>query len=161
MITYTTGDATRPIPGPKGRVPIIAHCCNTLGRWGSGFVLALDKRWSEPRETYLAATRNGGTVSYAEVWEDDDPDKPLIVANIIGQDGVIGDDNPTPIKYNWISSGFTKIGDQFSPDLFDIHMPRIGCGLAGGSWDRIEPLIEKNLTSRGFLVTVYDLEGQQ
>ncbi|THA79646.1 hypothetical protein E6R60_03350 [Streptomyces sp. A0642] len=39
-----------------------------------------------------------------------------------------------------------------------VHMPRIGCGLAGGTWSRIEPLIEKRLTGRGIPVTVYDFD---
>ena len=37
-----------------------------------------------------------------------------------------------------------------------VHMPRIGCGLAGGSWDRIEPLIVESLTVRGIETFVYD-----
>jgi O-acetyl-ADP-ribose deacetylase (regulator of RNase III) len=37
-----------------------------------------------------------------------------------------------------------------------VHMPRIGCGLAGGKWERIEPLITHRLTERGITVTVYD-----
>ena len=39
-----------------------------------------------------------------------------------------------------------------------VHMPRIGCGLAGGTWDRIEPLIVASLGARGVPVTVYDYE---
>jgi hypothetical protein len=39
-----------------------------------------------------------------------------------------------------------------------VHMPRIGCGLAGSKWTRIEPLIEQYLCGRGVTVTVYDFE---
>ncbi|MEU5820275.1 hypothetical protein [Streptomyces sp. NPDC047803] len=39
-----------------------------------------------------------------------------------------------------------------------LHMPRIGCGLAGGTWSRIEPLIESRLTGRGLSVSVYDFD---
>jgi hypothetical protein len=35
-------------------------------------------------------------------------------------------------------------------------MPRIGCGLAGGKWSRVEPLITERLVRRGIAVTVYD-----
>lgn len=35
-------------------------------------------------------------------------------------------------------------------------MPRIGCGLAGGTWDRVEPLVGERLVARGIPVTVYD-----
>jgi len=36
-------------------------------------------------------------------------------------------------------------------------MPRIGCGLAGGKWEQIEPLIERHLAAAGAEVVVYDL----
>lgn len=39
-----------------------------------------------------------------------------------------------------------------------IHMPRIGCGLAGGKWEMIEPLIQKNIISSGIVVWVYDFD---
>lgn len=37
-----------------------------------------------------------------------------------------------------------------------VHMPRIGCGLAGGEWCRVEPLVTGRLAARGVAVTVYD-----
>jgi len=46
-IVYLKGDATQ--PQAKG-VKIIVHCCNDLGGWGKGFVLALRKRWPEPEQ---------------------------------------------------------------------------------------------------------------
>jgi hypothetical protein len=39
-----------------------------------------------------------------------------------------------------------------------VHMPRIGCGLAGGTWEEVEPLVDAELLKRGFTVTVYDME---
>ncbi len=35
-------------------------------------------------------------------------------------------------------------------------MPRIGCGLAGGKWEVIEPLIDKTLIKNHIITTVYD-----
>jgi len=35
-------------------------------------------------------------------------------------------------------------------------MPRIGCGLAGGAWTRVEPLIAETLLAADLDVTVYD-----
>jgi hypothetical protein len=37
-------------------------------------------------------------------------------------------------------------------------MPRIGCGLAGGEWSIVEPLIEEHLVKVGVPVTVYNFE---
>ena len=40
-----------------------------------------------------------------------------------------------------------------------IHMPRIGCGQAGGAWQVVSELIDDSLCSRGITVMVYDLPG--
>jgi hypothetical protein len=31
-----------------------------------------------------------------------------------------------------------------------VAMPRIGCGLAGGTWEEIEPIIRDTLSARAF-----------
>ena len=38
-----------------------------------------------------------------------------------------------------------------------LHMPRIGCGLAGGSWDVIQPILESIAEPYGLDLYVYDL----
>ena len=38
-----------------------------------------------------------------------------------------------------------------------VHMPRIGCGLAGGKWELIEQIIKEELITKEIAVTVYDL----
>jgi hypothetical protein len=35
-------------------------------------------------------------------------------------------------------------------------MPRIGCGLAGGDWREIEPILLDELSKDDIAVTVYD-----
>jgi hypothetical protein len=37
-----------------------------------------------------------------------------------------------------------------------VHLPRIGCGLAGGKWEKVEPLIEKTFLTQEIPVFVYD-----
>jgi hypothetical protein len=39
-----------------------------------------------------------------------------------------------------------------------VHIPRIGCGLAGGTWDRIEPLITGTLIAKNISTIVYDFQ---
>jgi hypothetical protein len=36
-------------------------------------------------------------------------------------------------------------------------MPRIGCSLAGGRWERVESIVRETLCAAGLTVTVYDL----
>jgi O-acetyl-ADP-ribose deacetylase (regulator of RNase III) len=38
-----------------------------------------------------------------------------------------------------------------------VHMPRIGCGLAGGDWERVETIIQNTLGVAEVPAVVYDL----
>jgi hypothetical protein len=51
--------------------------------------------------------------------------------------------------------------DSFFPNALkarelgaSVHIPRIGCGLAGGEWSKGEPLIGEHLCGAGVAVTV-------
>ena len=48
------------------------------------------------------------------------------------------------------------VGDRAAELGASLHMPRIGCGLAGGDWSKVEPLLVEHLCGRGLAVTVYD-----
>jgi O-acetyl-ADP-ribose deacetylase (regulator of RNase III) len=52
----------------------------------------------------------------------------------------------------------TAVGDSALALGASVHMPRIGTGLAGGRWDRIEPIIVATLCARDIATTVYDFE---
>lgn len=159
-IRYLMGDATEPVgEGEK----IITHCCNDIGAWGSGFVVAISKKWPEPEARFRQAYKDArgsqlGSVELVRVDED------IQVANIIGQRGVRSSDNPTPVRYDALLEGFKNLADyievwQKAGHTESVHMPRMGCGLAGGDWRIVEALIEVALIDRGIDVYVYDLPG--
>ena len=148
------GDATSPqAKGPK----IVAHVCNDLGGWGKGFVLAVSRRWPEPERDYRQWHRHRagndfglGAVRLVRVAPD------LWVANMVGQRGMRRGSAGPPIRYDAVERCLTAVADRAEELGSSVHMPRIGCGLAGGSWQRIEPLIRRALSERGIPVTVYD-----
>ena len=155
-IDYVTGDAT----SPEGDEPrIIAHVCNDVGGWGAGFVLAVSKRWREPeiayRRWYDDRDSNDfalGATQFVEV------EPGLWVANMVGQRGIRrGSDGAPPVRYDAIETALAAVGDKALEEGASVHMPRIGCGLAGGHWSEVEPLIERSLTDRGIRTVVYDL----
>ncbi|MEV7324839.1 macro domain-containing protein [Streptomyces sp. NPDC093970] len=153
-ITYIRGDATA--PAGKG-VKVIAHVCNDMGGWGKGFVLALSRRWPEPEKAYRAwhrdRAKNGfalGAVQLIQV------DRHLWVANMIGQHGTRTGSKGVPVRYEAIGTALAELADEALALGASVHMPRIGCGLAGGKWSRVEPLIGERLAGRGIPVTVYD-----
>jgi O-acetyl-ADP-ribose deacetylase (regulator of RNase III) len=158
-IQYLQGDATS--PQAKGN-KIVAHICNDLGGWGKGFVLAVSRRWSGPEAAYRAWHRNRaandfglGAVQLVQVKPD------IWVANMIGQHGMKTGSNGPPIRYEAVDKCLQKLADFASEESASIHMPRIGCGLAGGRWERIEPLIESALSSRGiaYSFTIFHKSG--
>lgn len=156
-ITYLTGDATQ--PATEGR-KIIAHICNDQGGWGRGFVMALSNRWKEPEQAYRQwhATSDSppfelGRIQLVEV------DPLLRVANMIGQHGIhVNEEGTPPIRYEAVESCLQKLAEYALTHQCSVHMPRIGCGLAGGTWDEIEPLITRTCCAADVPVYVYDFE---
>jgi O-acetyl-ADP-ribose deacetylase (regulator of RNase III) len=169
MITYVQGDATKPSgEGPK----IICHVVNSEGGWGAGFVLAISKRWKSPEREYRKWHREGkafnpdgeatdfklGNIQMVEV------DANLYVCNMLAQAGYgpknknrhrsQEEDGEIPLKYNALFDCLTKLAGHAQVLNASVHMPRIGCALAGGSWALVEPLIK--LALKDIPVTVYD-----
>lgn len=94
----------------------------------------------------------------------------VIVVNMIAQEGYGARndqlhrsdeaDGKPPIRYDALDACLAKVAEWVeSPASIigcgTVHMPRIGCGLAGGRWEEVEPLIQKNLPTTP--VYVYDL----
>ncbi|MER7768099.1 macro domain-containing protein [Kitasatospora sp. NPDC096140] len=156
-ITYVRGDATTPLG--KG-VKVIAHVCNDLGGWGKGFVLALSRRWPEPeaafRRWHRERAKNDfglGALQLVQV-------EPYVwVANLVGQRGIrTGRSSGVPVRYEAIDTGLAALAEHALGLGASVHMPRIGCGLAGGRWAKVEPLVTARLAARGVPVTVYDVD---
>ena len=81
----------------------------------------------------------------------------LWVANIIGQDGILATSEGPPVRYSAIEAGLSELAYEAGAMDAGVHMPRIGCGLAGGEWCVIEAIIERTLLAAGIPVVVYDL----
>lgn len=147
------GDVTN--PQVEDGVRIIAHCCNDLGIMGAGVAAAIAHKWPQVREQYVKWSKHetmftGGMLQIVPV------DKTLFVANIIGQHGVVGPNNPKPINYEWLFRGMERLaswiqnfrsvkicmGSSFELTKVTLHVPLIGAGLAQGNWELIETLMD-------------------
>ncbi|MGW2619492.1 macro domain-containing protein [Streptomyces sp. NPDC001500] len=153
-IAYVRGDAT--VPSVKG-VKVIAHVCNDMGGWGRGFVVALSRRRPEPEAAYRAWHRERASNDFAlGALQTVQVQRDVWVANMIGQRGVRTGSKGAPVRYDAIDTALARLADRALELGASVHMPRIGCGLAGGEWSRVEPLVAGRLASRGVAVTVYD-----
>jgi O-acetyl-ADP-ribose deacetylase (regulator of RNase III) len=155
-ITYLKGDATS--PQAKGN-NIIGHICNDLGRWGKGFVMAISRRWEAPEKAYRnwhkERAKNDfelGAVQLIQVESD------IWMANMIGQHGIKTGSQGPPIRYEAVEKCLSQLNQMAIELNASVHMPKIGCGLAGGKWSKIEPLIKKTLCENQVKVFVYDFE---
>lgn len=155
MINYVIGDATYPEgPGPK----VIVHCVNNIGKFGSGFVLSLNKRWLRPREEYFKWATDSkppipfelGQVQFVQV----EPE--LWVANLVGQHQTIRE-NSSPVRYEAIRTGLRTVANFCLEERASLHGPKFGSGLAAGSWPVIADLLEDEVVSQDVEVTIYEL----
>lgn len=178
LLHYVHGDAT----APAGRPALIVHICNDEGKWGSsGFVLAATRRWPEPEACYriwhaksareaISSYRAGiargvrseetGAFGLGESQLVEVEPGALYVLNMVAQEGVSMIASPRvaarvpAVRYAALALCL-RHADRFACSLgASIHMPRIGCGLGGGTWKEVGALV-KRLVSVD--VTVYDL----
>ena len=152
-IIYLKSDATNPqTEGNK----IIAHICNDLGGWGKGFVLAISKRWKNPENEYRKWFQNAENFNLGEI-QMVPVEENLWVCNMIGQHKTIANSKGIPpIRYEAIEKCLEKLSHKALKLNAGVHMPRIGCGLAGGKWEEIEPIVERTLLKNNVEVFVYD-----
>lgn len=148
---FVRGDATSPV-GPEDK--IIVHCCNDIGVWGAGFVLAISKRWPGVAKKYQKYIKAGGGLGSVQLVKVE-PD--IYIANLIGQRGVgFSADGKPPVRYEALALGLDTVAEYAKVLNATVHMPRMGCGLAGGEWARVEEIVREAL--KGVDTTVYDWE---
>lgn len=151
-ITYLQGDVLR-ARGTGRR--LIAHVVSdATPNWGGkGVAIAIKKKWAKAQEDFknwFGQRRRLGQVHFCEV------DHGIEVATIIAQRGYGPSVSPR-IRYAALRTGLQFVSTRALESSANVHMPRIGCGQAGGSWMVVEELINSSLIAAGVPVTVYDL----
>lgn len=176
-IKFIKGDATNPTDnGTK----ILVHICNDVGGWGKGFVMAISKRWKQPETEYRSwykskELENTDTVQFERLESRDKysnekkfelgnvqfvkASDDIWVANMLAQRDIRpSEDGIPPIRYSYVSECLERVRQFAKRQNASVHMPRIGCGLAGGQWTEIEEIVNNNLIAHEIETTVYDFE---
>lgn len=174
-INFVNGDATNMnYNGTK----ILVHVCNDIGAWGAGFVLAISKKWKEPEKEYKkwhkekffndneilkgqrikednSSSENSfklGNVQFVKVEND------IWVGNMIGQRDIRrGIAGIPPVRYPAIRMCLERVANFATINNATVHMPKIGCGLAGGQWNIVEEIINETLISNNINTFVYEI----
>jgi O-acetyl-ADP-ribose deacetylase (regulator of RNase III) len=156
-ITFVRGDALE--PRGKGRKLIVHVVNDATPNWGGrGFAQALRRKWPAVQESFIQwATMGTGALSLGHVHMerlDDD----LTVASMVCQRGY-GASPRTRLRYAALESCLFTVAREAQERAASVHMPRIGCGEAGGSWQLVQELITSILLVSDVPVFVYDLPG--
>lgn len=137
MITYRTGNILKDID-PNKKI-VIAHGCNAVHLMGAGLAKQIKEKYIG---AYIADTltkkgdRNKlGTYS---IYKHNDN---LIILNCYTQFGIYAKKDVVLADYEAINNCFKNISRNYRG--YEIHIPRIGCGLARGDWSIVESIIRQ------------------
>ena len=157
-IAYLPGDATNP---RSGGFRIVAQIVNDSAfTWGGGLSLSVRKKWPDAQQAFRTWAEHDrrnlrlGNVHFASV------ETGLGIASLIAQHGY--GLSPTPrIRYLHLKTCLDKLASLATERKATVHIPKLGCGQAGGLWSVVRELVEDSLCGRGVKVYVYELAGAQ
>lgn len=146
-ITYRKGDLL------ASNLKVIAHGCNCQGKFGSGIALQIRNTYPNVYEVYRLKYQvlglELGTILPVRTLDD------RIVVNCMTQYDY-GKDGTLYIDYNAVDRCMAAINSNVEAwGVTEIGMPKIGAGLGGGDWNRIEDIIVRN--AKNFIPVVYTL----
>lgn len=166
QINYRKGDAT--CPQGEGK-KVIAHIVNSSGGWGNGFVVDLGKKYPLAEKAYRAwhkaQTEQPDNFLYdlpdfelgevQRVIVDED----VMVVNMLAQEGYVHPHtNPVAVRYPELSECLEAAMWTAWEHEASLHMPRIGIGRGGGTWEEVLECFEKAVSPPEPVdVFVYDL----
>lgn len=149
------GDATE----PRGLgVKVVAHVVNDKApNWGRGFGFAVKQKWPEAQRRFREwAITSPRSFSLGNVFHSEVSPESLFVFQMICQHGY--GPSPTPrLRYLILKSCLENLAKFAIEKGASVHMPKIGVGEAGGSWQLIQQMIDETLCARGIDVTIYEL----
>jgi len=173
QINYIEGDALK----PQAEKTLIFHCCNTVGQWGSGFVLAINKVSPLPKNAYSKWYHDTCFYTVNQACIPNDSEGQIEVPFMLGEIQVVniksgiyivnavcqkdtgdGYKDMPPVRYEALREALLRTVDAAKVLGIDtISGPRFCSDRAGGSWSQIESIINEVVITQGIKVDIYDL----
>ena len=134
-----------------GEFDVIVHGCNCFCTMGAGIAKSIRANFVkaymvDQKTAYGNVLKLGTITTYFYVQP-----RPLVIVNAYTQYDFNG---PNNVDYLAIKHCFQKIKTTFPGKR--IGYPKIGAGLAGGNWDIISSLIDKELEEEDHTVVIWD-----
>jgi O-acetyl-ADP-ribose deacetylase (regulator of RNase III) len=153
-IKFVHGD----VLAPRGsEVKIVCQLVNDQARvWGGGVAKSSGRKFPTAQRAFsnwivtIPRAQRLGAVHFAEV------ENSIVIASLVGQAG-FGPSSLPRIRYAALERCFEQVRKYALARSASIHMPRIGAGQSGGSWETIEEFISEVFLTDNIPITVYDL----
>jgi len=147
MIKYIDGDIIK----MSDNFEVIGHCSNCFCAMGSGIAPQIKHKFPEAYkvdcETISGDESKMGTITYTKNT------KPTTIVNLYGQYGYGRKNGQMDLDYDALRKALRMAKNKFTGKSFGF--PKLGSGLAGGSWDIIEQIIEEELKGEDVTVVNY------
>jgi len=121
---------------------ILVHGVNMQGKFNAGLAKQIRQRYPQVYQDYLRAYERGlrlGDVIFTRV------SATLIIASGVTQVYYGREPSVVYVNYRAVGEVFYQVASMARMTGLPVVHPAIGCGLAGGSWQEIEPLITQAL----------------
>jgi hypothetical protein len=136
---------------------VVCQLVNDQARfWGGGVARSAAKAFPSAQREFsnwivsVPKNKRLGDVHFAQAQEN------MFIASLVGQEG-FGPSSTPRIRYAALEKCLEKISTFASSKSASVHMPRLGSGESGGSWDTVQEMVQGALIAGGIPVTVYDL----
>lgn len=138
----------------EGEFDVITHGCNCFCNMGAGIAPQMAKafgadKFDKEHIDYFGDKTKLGTIDFKRV-------KDVWVVNSYTQFG-FGRNHTggtkQPLDYTALRSCMSKINEEF--EGHHVGLPLIGCGLAGGDWERVKKIIQEELVDCRVTIVKY------
>ena len=143
---------------PRGNgLKVICQLVNDQARtWGGGVAKSTARMFPDAHKEFsdwimsIRRAERLGEVHFAEERNS------IVIASLVAQEGY-GTSSSPRIRYVALEECLDRVAEFASLHSASAHLPRIGSGQSGGSWETVEEILRATLVSEGVPVTVYDL----
>lgn len=154
MITYVKGD----LLDPKWQFSVIIHGANCFHTMKSGVAKAIVAKYPEALEADKLTKKGDrskmGSITVAGTGAHSG-ESPLIV-NAYTQYSYGTEEGMIYVSYEAFKAAMLQIKELFSDSSYKIGMPKIGSGLGGGDWAKLESIINEVFPNKEIFVVEYE-----
>jgi O-acetyl-ADP-ribose deacetylase (regulator of RNase III) len=124
----------------KASENIIVHQVNELGVMGAGLALQIKNKYPDVYRKYKAVANKNcyGKIQLIRINEKQ------FICNMFSQRGISRTNRTT--DYELLEQCIKKLAEYSTKNNLTVAIPyKIGCGLAGGDWDKVSKIIKYHL----------------